>query len=87
VDVAAYRDGRADRLDVGFWTGESAHGTPPRADTQWGLLEVCYVTSHRLALTLHKALFDNFAESLHLGLWQVLALLGLLQPLVGPRAL
>lgn len=45
-----------------------------------------YVATHRLELTLHEAFFDNLAEPLHLGFWQVFALFGLLQPLVRPRA-
>lgn len=36
--------------------------------------------------TFHKTLFYNLAQSLHVGLGQVLAALGLLQPFVGPGA-
>ena len=36
-------------------------------------------------LTFHETLFDNLAETLHVSFWQVLALLCLFQPLVGPR--
>lgn len=38
------------------------------------------------ALTLHEALLYNLAQAFHLSLGQVFALLGLLQPLVGPSA-
>jgi hypothetical protein len=33
-------------------------------------------------VTLHEALLDNLTQTLHVGLGQVFALLGLLQPLV-----
>ena len=38
-------------------------------------------------LTFHETLLDNLAETLHVGLGEVLALLGLFQPFVGPCAL
>lgn len=41
----------------------------------------------RGVFTFHQALLDNLAEALHVGLGQVLALLGLLEPFVGARAL
>ena len=37
--------------------------------------------------TFHETFLDNLTQSLHVGLWQVLALLRLFQPLVGARAL
>jgi hypothetical protein len=43
--------------------------------------------SPRKPLTFHEALLDNLTQPLHVGLGQVLARLGLLQPFVGSRTL